>query len=247
MSLRLKFALTVTVWSGLVSILAQKKVELLKDDVVPEAEWKKATPESLGYSSKKLDVLREWVSTQDTASMMVIVQGRVVFSYGDVSHASKIASARKSVLSMLYGKYVQNGTIDLDKTVKQLGLDDKEAFLPIEKTATLRQLLAARSGVYLPTSSFGQKGLSSTARVRSARSALPLQQLGLQCCRSRLRETNSSEYLRRPAAGFCSSAWDARLSTFPAGEGTRSTDQMARVRHASFNPGHGASRSPHVG
>lgn len=131
---------------------------MLKGDAVPGAEWQTALPESLGYSSKKLEVLRQWVSTQDTASMMVVVQGRVVFSYGDVTHPSKIASARKSVLSMLYGKYVQNGTIDLDMTVKQLGLDDKAAFLPIEETATLRQLLAARSGVYLPTDSFGQKG-----------------------------------------------------------------------------------------
>ena len=158
MSPRINLALLVVVWSGIVSVLAQKRVELLKGSVVPGAEWQKTTPESLGYSSKKIEVLREWVKTQDTASMMVVVQGRVVFSYGDVTHPSKIASARKSVLSMLYGKYVHNGTINLDKTVKQLGLDDKEPFLPLEETATLRQLLAARSGVYLPTSSFGQRG-----------------------------------------------------------------------------------------
>ncbi len=154
----MKFALMVIIWSGAASVLAQKRLELLKDDVVPGAAWQNTTPESLGYSSKRLDVLRQWVSTQDTASMMVVVQGRVVFSYGDVTHPSKIASARKSVLGMLYGKYVHDGSIDLDKTVEQLGLEDKQPFLPIEKTATLRQLLAARSGVYLPTSSFGQKG-----------------------------------------------------------------------------------------
>src|SRR4051794_39874301 len=155
MSRRMKFALMVIVWSGTASVLAQKRLELLKDDVVPAAEWQKATPESLGYSSKRLEVLRQWASTQDTASMMVVVRGRVVFSCGDVTHPSKIASARKSVLSMLYGKYVQNGSIDLDRSVKQLGLDVKEAFLPIEEVATSRQLLAAGSGVYLPTSSFG--------------------------------------------------------------------------------------------
>ncbi len=157
MNLRTKIALTVIVWSGTASISAQKKVELLKDDVVPRAEWQKEVPESLGYSDKKLDVLRHWVSTQDTMSMMVVVQGRVIFAYGDVTHPSKVASVRKSVLSMLYGRYVENGTIDLDRTVKQLGLNDQQPFLPIEETATLRQLLAARSGVYLPTSSFGQR------------------------------------------------------------------------------------------
>ena len=126
-------------------------------DVVPGAEWQQASPESVGYSSAKLEALRGWVKTQDTGSMMVIVQGRVIFSYGEVSHTSKVASARKSVLGMLYGNYLFNGKIDLDKTVKQLGLDDKEAFLPIEEKATLVQLLASRSGIYLPTGNGDQK------------------------------------------------------------------------------------------
>jgi CubicO group peptidase (beta-lactamase class C family) len=51
---------------------------------------------------------------------------------------------------MLYGKYVADDTIDLDKTVKQLGLDDNVPFLPMEANATLVQLLASRSGIYLP-------------------------------------------------------------------------------------------------
>jgi len=119
-------------------------------DVVPGAEWTQTTPESVGYSSAKLEALRAWVMTQDTSSMMVVVQGRVIFSYGDVSHTSKVASVRKSVLGMLYGKYVADDTIDLDKTVKQLGLNDNDPFLPIETNATLVQLLASRSGIYLP-------------------------------------------------------------------------------------------------
>jgi CubicO group peptidase (beta-lactamase class C family) len=126
-------------------------------DVVPGVNWVQVSPESVGYSHERLEALRAWVKTQDTSSMLVVVQGRVVFSYGDVAHPSKIASARKSVLGMLYGNYVKNGQIDLDKTVKQLDLHDKQPFLPTEETATLRQLLASRSGIYLPTGSFGQK------------------------------------------------------------------------------------------
>ena len=122
----------------------------ISGDVVPAAEWQQVAPESVGYSSAKLEALRAWVKTQDTGSMMVVVQGRVIFSYGDVTHTSKIASARKSVLGMLYGKYLADNTIDLDKTVVQLGLQDKVPFLPIEEHATLVQLLASRSGIYLP-------------------------------------------------------------------------------------------------
>jgi CubicO group peptidase (beta-lactamase class C family) len=80
---------------------------------------------------------------------MVVVGGRVAFEYGDIARVTKIASVRKSVLAMLYGKYVSNGTIDLTKTVTDVGLDDVQPFLPIEKHATLLNLLTARSGIYL--------------------------------------------------------------------------------------------------
>jgi hypothetical protein len=131
--------------------LATKQIT---DDVVPGNEWLKTSPESVGYSSAKLEAIRSWVKTQDTGSMMVIVRGRVIFSYGDVSHTSKIASVRKSVLDMLYGADLFKDKIQddfLNKTVKQLGLDDKEPFLPMEEKATLIQLMASRSGIYIAT------------------------------------------------------------------------------------------------
>jgi CubicO group peptidase (beta-lactamase class C family) len=83
--------------------------------------------------------------------MMVLCHGKVIFSYGDVSRVSKIASVRKSVLSMLLGKYVVAGKIDMNKTVTQLGLEDKQPFIPPEDHATLEQLMAARSGIFLDT------------------------------------------------------------------------------------------------
>jgi len=56
---------------------------------------------------------------------------------------SKVASVRKSVLALLFGKEVEAGRIDLGRTVKQLGLDDVQPFMPVEEAATLEQLLAA--------------------------------------------------------------------------------------------------------
>ncbi|NYF78349.1 serine hydrolase domain-containing protein [Granulicella arctica] len=150
-------ALTLLFALSLRSLAAQTTVpaiKLLTDSVVPGTAWQETSPESVGYSSAKLDALRAWVKTQDTGSMMVIVRGRVIFSYGDVSHTSKIASVRKSVLDMLYGAYFFKDKIkdtDLNKTVKQLSLDDKVSFLPIEENATLIQLMASRSGIYIPT------------------------------------------------------------------------------------------------
>jgi len=117
----------------------------------PGTDWERVRPESEGYSSARLEALRTWLKTQRTTGMQVSVHGKVIFEYGDMRRVSIVASVRKSILAMLYGKYVFDGTIDLGKTVKEIGLDDIQKFLPIEKTATLEQLLTARSGIYIPT------------------------------------------------------------------------------------------------
>ena len=115
----------------------------------PEGEWEKVkSPQTADYSSAKLEALRIWLKTQNTTGMLVVVSGRVLFEYGDVAQVSKIASVRKSVLGMLLGNYVASGKINLQKTVKELGLDDLEKFVPIEERATLQNLIMSRSGVY---------------------------------------------------------------------------------------------------
>ena len=43
----------------------------------------------------------------------LVDRGRVVWTYGDIEELSYLASCRKSVLSMLYGYWVENGTIIL--------------------------------------------------------------------------------------------------------------------------------------
>ena len=116
---------------------------------VPGAEWTRVRPESAGFSSERLEALRGWLKTQQTTGMMIAVHGQVIFEYGDLKVVSKVASARKSVLAMLYGNYVVSGKIDVRKTVKELGLQESEPFLPIEEHATLEHLLTARSGIYL--------------------------------------------------------------------------------------------------
>jgi CubicO group peptidase (beta-lactamase class C family) len=121
--------------------------------VFPGQDWERITkPETAEFSSAKLDVLRAWLKTQQTTAMMVVVGGRVLLQYGDVKYVSILASVRKSVLGMLYGKYVVNGTINLEKTVKELGLDDVQKFLPVEEKARLEWLLMSRSGIYHPDS-----------------------------------------------------------------------------------------------
>ena len=115
-------------------------------------EWQKTTPEAYGFNPSTLAKIPELIKSRNmgTTGLMIIVGGKEMYSYGDVEQVSYIASCRKSVLSMLYGKYVRNGTIKLDETVGDLGIDDVGGLLPSEKLATVRDLISARSGCYHP-------------------------------------------------------------------------------------------------
>jgi len=83
-------------------------------DIFPGAEW--TTLDSLeveGYERARFDTLRARVQAEGTSAMLVVAGGRVVFTYGEVARPTYLASARKSVVSILYGRYVADGTVRL--------------------------------------------------------------------------------------------------------------------------------------
>jgi hypothetical protein len=65
---------------------------------------------------------------------------------------------------MLYGPYVANGTIRLDRTLKDLGMSDIGGLLPTEERARVVDLISARSGVYHPASYPGDYMASAPQR-----------------------------------------------------------------------------------
>ena len=65
--------------------------------------------------------------------MMVVVDGKQLFGYGALDRPSIVYSVRKSILAMLYGRYVDSGVIDLDRTLGELGIDDTGGLLPVER------------------------------------------------------------------------------------------------------------------
>jgi CubicO group peptidase (beta-lactamase class C family) len=85
-----------------------------------------------------------------TTSFLVLDLDRVVLDHGATAVPSHLASARKSVLSVLYGPAVADGTIRLGATLDELGIDDIGGLLPQERRATVRDLLTSSSGVYHP-------------------------------------------------------------------------------------------------
>jgi len=123
----------------------------------PLKNWERnLSPTFSGWNIDKLDELRSnIVDSSAITGFMIINDGKVVFEYGNLSENSYIASCRKSILSILYGKYVKNGTIDLKSNLKDLKLNTIDPLSDIESTATIKDLISARSGVYLPASNGG--------------------------------------------------------------------------------------------
>lgn len=112
--------------------------------------------DAYGWSAEGLQRVRRFlVDSAHTTGLVVADRGRIVFDFGDVGDAAYVASVRKSVLAILYGAWVENGAIDLGATLADLGMDDVQGLLPIERRATVEHLITARSGVYHPASNGG--------------------------------------------------------------------------------------------
>ncbi|NVK52845.1 MAG: serine hydrolase [Flavobacteriaceae bacterium] len=109
-----------------------------------------------GWKIEKLQELQRFiVDSSHVTGFMIINNGKIVFEYGNTEDNSYIASCRKSILAILYGKHVKNGKINLEATLDDLKIEDVTPLLPIEKTAKVKDLLASRSGVFLNGSNPG--------------------------------------------------------------------------------------------
>lgn len=118
---------------------------------VPGEDWMAyETPEEAGWASERLDAASAFADTIGSAAFMLVYDGAVVATHGDVARRYMNHSIRKSLLSALYGIYVEDGTIDLDASLADLGIDDIGSLDDAEKRATVLDLLQAQSGVYHP-------------------------------------------------------------------------------------------------
>ncbi len=116
----------------------------------PDAAFETTTPEAAGWSPDRIGEAKAWsLRIAPTAAVMIIQHGRVVAEWGDITTKSNLHSIRKSLLSALIGIAVSEHWIDLHTSLASLGVDDNTPGLTeTEKSATVGDLLKARSGVY---------------------------------------------------------------------------------------------------
>lgn len=109
----------------------------------------KTDPAEKGFSKNKLDSLGTFLEKAGSSSLIILVDGKEVYKWGNTDKKLLIHSIRKALLNSLYGIYIENGTIDTTLTLKELEIDDIEPGLSeVEKSATIADLLKSRSGIY---------------------------------------------------------------------------------------------------
>lgn len=132
----------------------------------PGERWAERAPADAGFDAR---ALAEAMRTAHPAGAVIVVHdGRVIARAGNDSAANYTASVRKSVLSLLVGQAVARGELRLDATLAELGIDDRPPLLPRERTARVRDLLMARSGVFHPAANPGDALAYAPARGSQA-------------------------------------------------------------------------------
>ncbi len=127
-------------------------------DRFPASDWMRfSNVEDAGFDPAKLEAARSTWEGIPSSAFLVIADGAVVASWGDVERRFMCHSVRKSFLSGLYGIYWDRGEIELNKTLADLGIDDEPLpLLAAEKRARILDLLKARSGVFHPAAYAGR-------------------------------------------------------------------------------------------
>ncbi len=128
-----------------------------KAQIYPDTNWSRVeNPSTNGWDDTDSSIFTRYlIDSTNITGLVIVHKGQIVLEYGDIKENSYIASCRKSILAMLFGKYVENGTINLDKTLGELNINDVSELLPIEKESTIKDIISAKSGVYLNGSNGG--------------------------------------------------------------------------------------------
>jgi hypothetical protein len=91
----------------------------------PSKTWLQyASPEEAGHSSDSLKSILDLYRANGASALLIVYDGNVLLSEGDITRRYDTHSMRKSLASALYGIYKGNGRSDIHKTLKEIGIVD---------------------------------------------------------------------------------------------------------------------------
>ena len=90
-------------------------------------------------------------TAHNAPTVVIIHNEKTLLEVGDTKKLMNAHSVRKSIMSLLIGIALEKNLLTLDETLHELEIDESKTPLTLlEKTATIKDLLMARSGIYLP-------------------------------------------------------------------------------------------------
>ena len=93
--------------------------------------------EQSGFSKEKLDVAKAYYDSLNSSAFLIIQNGKIVANWGDIDRRFIVHSTRKGILNSLFGIYSERGIIDINKTIGELGITDKDSLSELEKSAKI--------------------------------------------------------------------------------------------------------------
>lgn len=113
---------------------------------------------NLGWKAQGLDQVFAHAAALSTDSLMIVTDGRIVGSFGDLSRLYNVHSIRKSLLGTLIGQQLgsEANRLQLDATLLELGIDDAPVPLSaLQRQATVLHLFKSTSGINHPAAASG--------------------------------------------------------------------------------------------
>ncbi len=98
----------------------------------------------------KTHALNTQLASLGTRTLLIKSQGETVYQYGDITARHLIHSIRKAILSSLAMKAIMQGKLNLNATLAEFEFHEKAHLTEQELSATVADVFASRSGIYLP-------------------------------------------------------------------------------------------------
>lgn len=148
-------------------VLMILSIESVAQNFPLEGWMQYASTTDAGFSSARLEEVKAKHRELGGGALLVVYDGNIVLAVGDVSRKFMDHSMRKSYMSAVIGIHEARGEIKLDETLAAVGLDDIQPLMAEEKTATIADLLSAKSGVYHP-SAYSPRGMAEQLPTRGS-------------------------------------------------------------------------------
>lgn len=93
--------------------------------------------------------------------MIILIDGEVIFEFGNTNKKHLIHSIRKCLLNSLFGIAIDQGVIDTSMTLRQLGIQDVHTLTDSELNSRIADLLKSKSGIYHPAAAMSTGMINS--------------------------------------------------------------------------------------